>query len=168
MGVYNTVSSTFIESSTIASFVAGSIIDNNDLVYVSSIDSTQFLTYSNYFDAIYGMNDWSNASVSGVYLNTYSSIYIMHISNGVTAQSLSISNSNLPGQNMIIHFIIDNSNNNSNLTITIPHGTSNNKTYINMNDMASGSMTVTHNTYAEINLIVANYSNKIYIRYINS
>ena len=87
---------------------------------------------------------------------------IVTIANGQTAQSFSLASA--PDAGRSIHILVDNSGNTSDLSITIPHGTNGGINYVNTNDLASGSMSVSAGKIGEINIVYAN--SKAWVRYI--
>lgn len=111
--------------------------------------------------------------VFGTGVNTASSVAsvavdkalcIVTIASGQTAQSFSLASA--PNAGRTIHIMVDNSGNSSDLTITVPHGTTGGINYVNTNDLASGSMEVGAGKVGEINIVYA--SSKAWVRYISA
>ena len=92
------------------------------------------------------------------------SLCIVTIADGQTAQSFSLVSA--PNAGRTIHVIVDNSGNTSDLTVTVPHGTTDGINYVNTNDLASGSMDVAAGKIGEINIVYA--SSKAWVRYIGA
>ena len=93
-------------------------------------------------------------------------LVIVTIVSGQTAQAFSLGGittfaTDFPSGREV-HIIVDNSNNSSDLTVTIPHGGN----LVNVNDMASGTMTIAKNKIGEINVL--SNGTKGYIRYVGA
>jgi hypothetical protein len=108
-----------------------------------------------------GVND-TETSVAGVPVDK--SLCIVTIADGQTAQSFSLVSA--PSAGRTIHVMVDNSGNTSDLTVTVPHGTTDGINYVNTNDLASGSMEVAAGMIGEINVVYA--SSKAWVRYIGA
>ena len=116
-------------------------------------------------------NAYSEAVTFGKGVNTANTVASLAVNKKLVivtpnsaAQSLSIAS--LPSAGRDLHIMVDNSAGSSDVVITIPHGPDNSVTYVNVNDMANGEMTVAAGKIGEINILSA--SSKAWIRYISA
>jgi hypothetical protein len=127
-------------------------------------DSNGKVKSENLPDFLTGVNGVSPAITTVASVPVDKSLCIVTIADGQTAQSFSLASA--PSAGRTIHVMVDNSGNTSDLTITVPHGTTNGIDYVNTNDLASGSMEVAAGMVGEINIVYA--SSKAWVRYIGA
>ena len=129
-------------------------------VLEAKFDSNGKVKSENLPDFLTGVN--TATSVASVPVDK--SLCIVTIADGQAAQSFSLASA--PSAGRTIHVMVDNSSNTSDLTITVPHGSTNDINYVNTNDLASGSMEVAAGMVGEINIVYA--SSKAWVRYIGA